>query len=285
MTSRTLPPPLSRPASCLLFALAFAIPSLDGSPALAQADASAPHATEARALFQQGVALADQNRWAEAADRFEKALALRDSPVIAYNLGSALRELRRWVEACTYFHRAAQAPNASPALRRSATEALGTLSPRLGRLTVRVPGHRAGDRVLLDDQPLAAEQLGATMSIDPGSHALSVERDARTIHSESVIVFEGAARELSLILPPDPREAALAAPALTERHAAATRPTPRAEESGAPWWVWAGAGTLVAGAITVAAVLIASDDGDSKLAPGTFDPPAVFVGGARGNGR
>lgn len=239
-------------------------------------------APEARALFQQGVHFADTGRWAEAAERFRQALALRDSPVIAYNLGSALRELRHWVEACESFQRAADDPTASPQLRNSATDALHELRPRLGSLTVRVRGQRASDRIQLDGHDLDPSRLGVPIAIDPGTHQLDALREQRSLHSETVLVFEGASREVTVLLaPPQPREAALAArplaPSSAPQAASSAPAASPAVEAGTPWWVWAGAGTLVAGTITVAAILIANGHDHPQPLAGDFDPPVLYV--------
>ncbi|HMI90773.1 MAG TPA: hypothetical protein VK509_05385, partial [Polyangiales bacterium] len=79
--------------SCLLTAAA-----LTAAPARAQSE-DASRAASARALFEEGVTFADQGHWDEASDRFRRALALRDSAVIAYNLASALQETGHLVEA------------------------------------------------------------------------------------------------------------------------------------------------------------------------------------------
>jgi tetratricopeptide (TPR) repeat protein len=284
---------VSRPIRTLCrVLLAFALPlvavtallCLRAQPATAQpAPAQDTRAPEARALFQQGLAFADQNRWSEAAERFAQALALRDSPVIAYNLGSALRQLRRWVEACELFARVSQATSAAPELRRSAATAHAELIPRLGHLTLHVQGHQPDDVILLDRRPLAPDQLELAISIDPGAHQLAVLRGDRTLHSETVLVFEGASRELILRLLPDPQQTARLSPGL-----ATPRPSPApavplhgpdaAEASDTPWWVWAGAGTLVAGAITAATILLLDNDsptpepGDSVLFLKRRDP-------------
>ena len=51
----------------------------------------------ARQLFEQGIAFVDEEDWTQAADRFQRSLELRPSPIVAYNLGSALVELGRLV--------------------------------------------------------------------------------------------------------------------------------------------------------------------------------------------
>ena len=62
------------------------------------------HATEleqsaaARALFQEGLAFAQEEKFEEAADRFRRAHALRPTPTISYNLAAALSRTGNVVE-------------------------------------------------------------------------------------------------------------------------------------------------------------------------------------------
>ncbi|MCA9615224.1 MAG: tetratricopeptide repeat protein, partial [Myxococcales bacterium] len=89
----------------------------------------------ARALFAEGVSAAEAGDHATAVDRFERALALRWAPPIAYNLAEALAQVGRYVEAVEQLHSVerAEAPadmQANARLRRE------ELEPRLGRLRV-----------------------------------------------------------------------------------------------------------------------------------------------------
>ena len=58
-----------------------------------------PTTEEARRLFAEGIEFVEQERWAEAEERFRRVLVLRGSQVVAYNLASALEHLGRFVEA------------------------------------------------------------------------------------------------------------------------------------------------------------------------------------------
>ena len=62
-------------------------------------DGGVDRTAAARALFHEGVELADRTRWAEAADRFDRAYQLRPEPIVAFNLATALRRSGRLVRA------------------------------------------------------------------------------------------------------------------------------------------------------------------------------------------
>ncbi|MCC7535187.1 MAG: hypothetical protein IT379_03195, partial [Deltaproteobacteria bacterium] len=90
------------------FGVATLVCALGASHAWAQAQPAQPQqpqptggtedqAAAARELFREGVGFSDRSEWAPAADRFRRALALRNLPVIAHNLGVALARMGRVV--------------------------------------------------------------------------------------------------------------------------------------------------------------------------------------------
>jgi tetratricopeptide (TPR) repeat protein len=243
----------------------------------------AGRAASARALFQQGVKLADAGQWTEAAQHFQSALALRDSPVIAYNLASALGQLGQLLNASQLLRRVSTDPLADPELRASASASLANIEPRLGRLHLQLQGDQPGDRIAIDDRVLPQTQLGVAFPIDPGTHVVSVQRGEQVLQSEPIVVFEGVTRELSLRLVPTPapRDAAksmVAADASAATSQSLAKPQRAETESGTAWWLWAGAGALAAGAITVAAVVLASGSSGNDPVHGDFDPPVLRIG-------
>jgi hypothetical protein len=252
-------------------------------PAPASED-DASRAASARTLFREGVELADSGRWPEAAQHFQSALALRDSPVIAYNLASALVQLGQLVNASRLLERVSGDPLAEPELRASATASLAHVEPRLGRLQLQVEGAQPGDRISIDDQVLPETQLGAAFPIDPGTHTISVQRGEQVLQSEPIVVFEGVTRELTLRLVPTtpaPRDAAksmVAADAASAASRSVGTPQQAEAQSDTPWWLWAGAGALAVGAITVVAIVVANGSSSEDPAPGDFDPPVLRIG-------
>jgi hypothetical protein len=270
-------------------------PIADKAPAAAEpapaGEDDASRAGSARKLFREGVELADSGRWSEAAEHFQSALALRDSPVIAYNLASALLQLGQLVDASRLLERVSGDPLAEPELRASATASLAHVEPRLGRLQLQVEGAQPGDRVVIDDQVVPETQLGTAFPIDPGTHTVSVQRGEQVLQSEPLVVFEGVARELTLRLVPTtptpapgpapaPRDAAksmVTADAASAPSRSVRKPQPAEAESDTPWWLWAGAGALAVGAITVVAVVVANGSSSEEPAHGDFDPSVLRI--------
>jgi hypothetical protein len=206
---------------------------------------------------------------------------------IAYNLASALRQLDQLVEAAELLERVGDNPDADPALRNSASTALADITPRIGHLRVFTIGRQAGDIIAIDTHPLPEPQLEAAFPIDPGTHIITAERGGQTLHSEPIVILEGSSREVTLplasasppALPPAPRAAAMsvATPTPLPNHSglSSVQKSAPAVATTAPWWLWAGAGALVVGAVAVAAVAASNGDSGQKTVHGDFDPPVL----------
>jgi len=254
-----------------------------GTPARAQTTDSS-HASAARELFNEGIELADAERWPEAEDRFRRALAFRESPVIAFNLASVLAKQAELTEASELLHGVLRRDDAPASVRDPARALLAEIEPRLSKLTVEVRGVSERDTIALDGRTLRRAELGVPLPIDPGVHSVVATRDGKRLVSDSVRVSEGRTGRVVLDLPdtvPDLTPAtAIAAP---------VEPAPvydeqpwseeRADSGGASWLIWTGVGVAVVGAAVVAVVLIRNNSKSETEAPfaGDFDPPSLRV--------
>lgn len=154
----------------------------------------------ARALFSEGRALADSQRWPEAADRFRRALALRPSPAIRYNLAVALDQLGQLVEASEQLRTAIREAPAPDRTRTAAEALLRNVEPRIGRLTIVLEGDADGVDVLLDGRPLSSALLGVGAPADPGHHRV-VARRGTAETSEETDLEPGAAASITIEAP------------------------------------------------------------------------------------
>lgn len=201
-----------------------------------RAEAQATGAEEtaaARALFRDGNRMLRQERWAEAADRFERALQLRQSPQIVYNLTTALIEIGQLVRA-TELLRSLENDESTPnRVQRAAVERREAIEPRIGELTVRVTGDRDGVGLELDGEPLAWAMVDVAVPADPGEHRVIALRDGETLADEAVRVPESDRAEVTLqlpVVPPTPTETANAAEPEPE-------PMPPPPERKSRWWI------------------------------------------------
>jgi hypothetical protein len=90
--------------------------------------------SEARELFDEGVARMDQEQWGEAAGLFQRALALRSSAQITYNLALAFANEGRIIRAASLMRQVVGDPAADAEARDRAQTMLDEMSPRLALL-------------------------------------------------------------------------------------------------------------------------------------------------------
>jgi hypothetical protein len=244
---------------------------------------TAQETAQARSLFEEGVSLADRADWQGAADRFERAYALKPTSGIAFNYASALVELGRLVEASELLRTVTRDASASEDLRRHSEEMLTSLQPRLAYLTVHLqddPGSEA--RVDLDDREWPRAGWGVASPVDPGAHTVRCVVGGVERAHEDVTLAEGERRELELKLSlPLDSPAGLPGPIveggpLAPGHGnldpsdTAHRPVYKR------WWFWTGVGLVVAGGV-VAGVLVATshDGGTTPPVQGNTDPKVL----------
>jgi hypothetical protein len=192
----------------------------------------------ARVLFEEGLAHADHGRWAEAADRFERAQALRASPEIAYNLSTALVRQGRLLRGSELLRQIVADEKAAPAVRQAAERRLAQLSRRLAHLVVEPP--LGGEEVFLDGRRLEPALLGLALPVDPGPHTVELRKGTATLFTRGLTFSEGQRRTVGMDrLWPSPA-AAQFSPATSRRR-----------------WAWVVLGAVALG--TTAAVVAARD--------------------------
>lgn len=253
-----------------------------GQPSVTEAQVGVDLARDAsaRELFEQGVALAEQGDWSGAEDRYRRALMLRNSAVIAYNLASALSELGRLIDASEMLRRVLADDRAEPALRHAATQLHAAIAPRIGRIQVDLHGETPDDSVVLDDKVLHRAQLNVEIPADPGRHQLRIERAGVTIELQTFELEPGGRQEILLIAPPlaaTPLDLALNLDldldtdlTVSQEPRTHTQPQPIAPKAQKPsvltrWWFWTGV-VAVIGVGTVVGVAAASGGGQAPAA-------------------
>ena len=269
------------------FALAYLVLGLV-SPLAAQRSEDPKRDASARALFQEGLSLAEHEDWQGAEDRFRRALTLRASPVIAYNLASALVERGKLIEASEVLRRVENDDKVEPGMKLSAAKLQAELAGRIARIAVTVRDKQAADRVVLDGSGLLDAQLGVEIPIDPGTHRLSLERAGRALDAQTLEVRAGGSEQVTLIAPRAPSPHAVAS--ATQDPSAPTvvldpEATRQSDErsSAAPlttrWWFWTGVAVVAVGG-AVWAALAASSGGAAKTQPaykGDFAPASLTL--------
>jgi len=216
-------------------------------------------AASARAFFRQGVRLADKGRTEEAVDRFRRAIAIRYSPVIAFNLASMLEIQGQLVEACELLYRIQGDEDAGSALQESAQRLQVDIESRIAHLTITVDASISDSQVELDEMTLIPEQLGAPIPVDPTMHHVRLLRHQAMVEQHE-LTLEPAAEEFihlgAPIVPPPQQVAVQAAPEAPPFQPA----TPTSARDGLIYspWLWTGVGVAVAGVVAVVAALTLS---------------------------
>jgi hypothetical protein len=254
--------------------------------ATAQAPVDEEATAAARALFEDGVRLADAGDHQQAADRFRRSLQLRRSLVVAYNLASSLVQVGRLVEASEVVRSILRDAEAPARLRAAAQELLDRVTPQIGRLTVHVTGDPEGVEVRMDGEPVPSVLVGVPRPVDPGGHTVSIHRGGTVLGSRDVTIEAGGLAEVSLEAPPpvptpeevvrrqgDERLVRDLGSGARSSSVAAQGGRSVAEEPA--FWVGVGGGLV---AVAVAAIVIGVV-ATQEPAPvqGDFDPPVVEV--------
>jgi hypothetical protein len=240
----------------------------------------------ARVLFQEGVSLAEKGEWQAAEDRFRRALTLRASSVIAYNLASTLVERGKLIEASEILRKVEHDDKTEAALQRSVQSLQADLSKRIGRIRVSVRGKQRNDRVTLDGNLLLDAQLDVEIPIDPGPHRLNWSRGVRPLDSRSLNLEPGASEQVTLQVPLAPTAREVAAASQTT-DAASAQPTaadyqPEVDTEAKPitgrWWFWSGIGAVAVAAVVVGVVVAGSHEpAPAPAYQGTFTPASLRV--------
>ncbi|RLB48609.1 MAG: hypothetical protein DRJ42_22870 [Deltaproteobacteria bacterium] len=234
--------------------------NVDGqTEAAATADAEADARTEeARALFEEGLGLAAEERFEEAAERFRRAYQLRPASPIAFNLGNALVEGGHLVEGTEMLRQVARDPNGSSDLRERAQWIIDNAESRIGSIVVQVTGHL--DDVVVDvaGASLAPASYGVPISADPGPTEVNARRGAETVASATADVPEGGQVEVSLDVP-----APLDDVALLPIEAPADEGASADGGVLGKWWFWTAVGAVVVG-VVIAALVVSTSSSNTE---------------------
>jgi hypothetical protein len=185
MTKLSLRAPLLAACACLWIA----------SGARAQAPTSNKIAAEA--LFDRGLTLMQQGKYAEACPQLEQSQELESGIGTMLYLAECYERLGRVASAWALFREASSSARAEGQSERAqvgATRA-AALEPRLPKLTVRVDAvARVPElEIARNGQTLASSLYGLEVPVDPGEHQIDARAPGKHPWSKRVAVTEGLA--------------------------------------------------------------------------------------------
>lgn len=184
-----------------LAAVLFALLS-NAAPLEAQRPSAADR--DARALFEQGVRAAEQERWADALELFRRSRAIVQRPSVLYNEAQMLVRLSRFVEAQTALddYQRAVRGTTEPAERERlarAEQLEREVRTRVATLVLRVTPDTA--TVEVDGHPREGSGAVRTLVLDPGRHAITLRAEGCDPRSLNYSLLSGARAEERISLP------------------------------------------------------------------------------------
>jgi len=193
--------------------LAVALAAFTGSSSVARAQMNDRAAT-AQALFDEGLALMNANRLAEACPKLAKSQELDPGMGTAFRLGECYEKTGRLASAWELFVGVAASARKENAAQRAALaqKRADALSPRLAKLVVEIaPAAAATEGLMIsrDGVELSRQLLGAPIPIDAGEHEIRVSAPGKKPFVTKISV------------PNEPRSISVTIPALADAPIAA----------------------------------------------------------------
>lgn len=211
----------------------------------------------ARRLFAESVALREEGRFAEAAERLRAALSLRDTPGLRFHLAHCESRVGHLLLARAEFGRAqALLDRGAPGedVRARIPDALAELAGRIPSIELTLPLQASELEVTLDGARLGRDALERPIEVDPGAHVFRVVARGHAAASQRVEVAEGERR--TVLLSPGPPAGQRAAPTVPRAASGGGRVDPGNPRGGAdfPWRtaVLAGEGLVAASGVAIA---------------------------------
>ena len=203
----------------------------------------------ARTWFTQGTAYERNGAWEKALERFERALAIKQTPQLYLHIGYCREELDQLLEALEAYSRARKLARGEKFLDalRVAQQRSEALEPRIPKLTIVAPADAMNLRVWIDDVALSSDAIKEPVSMNPGPHSVRATADGARPFRRSLTLKVGEARRVELELEAPPKEPV---------------PVPQSEAPIWPGAVLVSAGIAAIGAGVALLVLAIHEDGE-----------------------
>lgn len=152
--------------------------------------AGQPNEAAARALFDEGRSLMDQEKYEEACAKFEGSQRLGAKASTALNLGICYDKRAMFASAWSTFGTAATLAKREEHAEREqfAREQMAAMEKKLARLTIEIGTSIEGLQVTLDGKPVIPAMFGTALPIDPGTHALAATAPGKKPWSKEVVI-------------------------------------------------------------------------------------------------
>ncbi|MDH3656020.1 MAG: PEGA domain-containing protein [Myxococcales bacterium] len=186
----------------LALALAFALPWATAASAQTASSGDATTASEARRLFEEGVALAKSDRWAEALWAFRRSRKLMPRSSTSYNIANALYRLDRPVEGLSELDAYEKMPSVrgdrAALVRGDTLRALLESAVAEARLAI-TP---IDAEVYVDDRRSKGSGSDRVVRLNPGPHSIRITRDGYEAAKKELQVERGSRETYVIALKP-----------------------------------------------------------------------------------
>jgi hypothetical protein len=231
----------------------------EGVPRDAPPDEAPPEGAaasdEARALFEQGIAFSEEERWGEAVEYFRRSRQLVERPSTVFNMAVALLRLGRPTDALDALRDYLRIAGPEEEERRA--EARRMLELALSSTAeLRLFVAPAGAEVRVDGARTAGDGPERVITLDPGTHTLHVSASGHTAHTSEVSLLTGERATRSIDLEPVVQPADPIVPPPIETRSVFEEP-----------WLWVVAAVIVVGAGVGIGIALGSGTADPY--PGT----------------
>lgn len=191
----------------------------------------------AQALFDEGVALMQANRFAEACPKLQESMRLDPAGGTALDVAFCLEKVGRLASALAAYKDAERRALLDHRTDRvsQARERAAMLSPSVPRVEIIADQLEEGTTIELDDAALGAEALARPIPLDPGRHRVSARASRLASWEESFVVSAA------------PEVVTVRVPRLTTRRSETPAPTTRGNRRVALALFGVGAAALVVG--------------------------------------
>lgn len=159
-----------------------------------------PKEAEAVKRFKRGIELFEEGNSEAAQIEFQRAYELNPSWKLLYNIAICYRAEKDYVAALEAFERYLEEGGANvPSDRRQAVEeAIGTLKPRIGRISV--TANVPGARVAIDDIAKGTIPLSGPIPVNPGRRRVTVSMDGWIPKTDAVVIAPSESKTMTFTL-------------------------------------------------------------------------------------
>jgi hypothetical protein len=158
------------------------------------AESTTSKAADAQHLFDEALALLDQNRAAEACPKLEQSLQLDPGIGTQFRLADCYERIGKRATAYRLFDEVARrcAVLSAPEHEQVAIERKTALKGQLQYLELRIESPVDGQELSIDQSPIARDQWSMRLPIDPGEHRFEARAEGHVAQSGSVSVSMGS---------------------------------------------------------------------------------------------